>query len=184
MAGSVNAAEAQAVPDVQCHADVLRKLLEHEHHPCVVQRAVAGLGGGNRNQGQPVVLMYLGPFPESGKCLCHLLDSLLLVLPVRSALAVEAFLEVGDQPVRGRIVPAFALRVFVGCVFAPEVALCVGREVTVIRSFEVADHRQARRHPHANSCGVLSNSRRMSSISRTRMAPRCSNFAGQVIAGF
>lgn len=76
MAGSVNATEAQAIPDVQCNTDVLGKLLEHGRHPRVVHRVVTRLGGGNGNQGQAIVLMYLGPLPEADKGLCHLLDIL------------------------------------------------------------------------------------------------------------
>jgi len=91
MAGSVDTAKTQTISDIQGNACVMRKLLERGQHPSIVHRVVACLGGRDRNQGQAVVLMYFSPPPEARKSLCDLLDGLLLVLPVRSALAVEAF---------------------------------------------------------------------------------------------
>lgn len=149
MAGSMLAAETQAVADVERQANQLGELIEHVDHPRVVQRVVVGLRGRNGYQGQAMILVYFSPLPEPGKRRGNLADRLLLVVPVGPVAPIHAFLEVGDELVGGREIPSLALGVLVGRVLAPEEALGVSGEIPVVRPFLLAHHRQAGRHVHA-----------------------------------
>src|SRR5437899_3163654 len=96
--------------------------------------------------------------------------------PVILALAIHRLLEIRNQPVGLREIPAPTTGVFPWRVFAPEIAAMLGLQKIVLRPFDLAHLMEPLLHQRRAS--------KMSLNSRTRMAPCFSRRDGQLMSGF